>query len=131
MDGERSAGAAGGDLQRLLYNALQYARVRLEMIELELACERQRIGAMLTRGMVLSLAALLTVQMFAALIIAAFWTTPWRVHAIVAIAAAAVALTVCAWRSLRALRREPGRPIAAALRDLDKLVSPPPTGGAP
>lgn len=129
MDGERSAGAAGSDVQRLLYNALQYARVRLELIELELACERQRIGSMLTRGMVLSLAALLTAQLLAALVIAAFWTTPWRLHAIVVIAAAAIALTAFAWRALRALRKEPGRPIAAALRDLDKLVAPPPTGG--
>lgn len=127
MDGERSTGGsrAGRDLQCLLYNTLQYARVRLELIELELASERARIGAMLARGMALSLATLMTTQLIAALVIAAFWTTPWRIHAILSMVATAIGLTILAWRSLRTVKNEPGRPIAAALRDLDKLVASP------
>lgn len=111
-------------LQRLLYNGVQYARVRLELVELELAAERERIGAMLTRGMLLSLAMLMMAQFGAVLVVAAFWDTQWRLHAIASMIAAALALTAAAWLALRRLRREPGRPIAAALRELDRLVHP-------
>lgn len=111
-------------LQRLLNNGLQYARVRLEILELELIEERQRLGSMLTRGMLLALAVLTTTQFIAMLIVAAFWDTQWRLHAIGVLVAAALIGTATAWFSLGRLRREPARPLSAAMRDLDQAIRP-------
>jgi uncharacterized membrane protein YqjE len=109
-------------LQRLFNSGLQYARVRLEILELELIEERQRLGALLTRGMLLSLTALTTTQFVAVLIVAAFWDTPWRLHAIGLLIVAALLATAAAWHALGRLRREPARPLSAAMRELERTV---------
>lgn len=111
-------------VQRLLNSGLQYARVRLEILELELIEERQRISSMITRGMLLSLMALTSVQFIAGLVVAAFWDTPWRLHSITLLILLALLGTAAAWSSLRKLRKEPARPLSMALRDIDRVVAP-------
>ncbi|MDP9140290.1 MAG: phage holin family protein [Pseudomonadota bacterium] len=111
-------------LQRLLNNGLQYLRVRLEILELELIEERERLGSMITRGMLLSLTALTTTQFTAALVVAAFWDTPWRLHVISLLIVVALFATVAAWLALRQLRREPARPLSTALHEMDGVVIP-------
>lgn len=111
-------------VQRLLHSSLQYARVRLEILELELIEERQRISSMIIRGVLLSLTALMAVQFAAGLVVAAFWDTPWRLHALGALILLALLATAAAWSSLRRLRKEPARPLTMAMRDIDRAVAP-------
>ncbi len=110
-------------LQRLFNNGLRYARVRLEILELELIEERERLGSLITRGMLLSLTALTTTQFTAALVVAAFWDTPWRLHVIGLLIAIALLATVAAWLALRQLRREPARPLSMAMREMDGVIA--------
>lgn len=115
-----------GRLQRLLHSALQYARVRIEILELELDLERARIGAMLLRSLVLALTALVCTQLIAVLVLSLAWQTPWRHHVIAALIAATVVGGVALWRSLKRLRRDkPQRPISAVIADLDRLSETP------
>lgn len=109
-------------LLRLFNNGLQYARVRLEILELELIEERERLGALLKRGMLLSLTALTTTQLVGVLVVAGFWDTRWRLHAIGGLIVLALIATVVAWRSLGHLRRDPARPLSSAMRDLDQAI---------
>lgn len=108
-------------VQSLLHNSLQYARVRLEILELELSAERERVGAMMKFGLMLSLAALVTVQLTAALVLAYYWNTPWRFHALFVLIAAGVVASALAWRALRRLQQRSSRPLATVLRDLERI----------
>lgn len=112
-----------GRLQQVLRSALQYARVRMRILELEIDEERGRLGAMLTRSLVISLAALLAVQLVAVLALTLAWDTRWRLHVLVALIAAVVALIVGCWRSLQRLRRPPAQPLSSVIDDLDRLAA--------
>lgn len=112
-----------GRLQRLLRSTLQYARVRVEILEVELHLERARLGAMLMRGVALALSALLGLQLVIVLLLALSWNTPWRLHVIVALIITAAVVAAVMWHSLRGLsRKKTPRPISAVLSDLDQFV---------
>lgn len=121
MTGTRIVARPAAIVQSLLHNGLQYARVRLEILELEVSAERERVGAMMKFGLMLSLAALVTVQLVAALVLAWYWDTPWRFHALGALIAGGAVATGLAWRALRRLQQRSSRPFAAVLRDLERI----------
>lgn len=103
----------------MLRSGLRYAAVRLEILEFELAAERERVGKLLARGLALSLAVMMTAQATALLLVALAWDTRMRLPAIAVLALLSLAVAVAIWRSLRQLRSAPGRPITAALHALD------------
>ena len=94
------------------------------MMELELGAERDRLWAMMVTTLVLALAGLTSVNFLAALIIALAWETPWRLHAIAAMAVAALLTVAGAWAVLRKLRREATRPLAGLMKDLQSFGEP-------
>lgn len=122
MSRTRAATRPAAVVGSLLHNGLQYARVRVEMLEVELGAERERVGAMLRAGALLSLSAMLTVQLLAALVLAYCWNTPWRLPALGALTLAALLATAFAWHALRRLRRRSSQPIAALMRDLERIA---------
>lgn len=111
-------------LRRLRHHAGLYLRVRLELLELDLDAERQRLGGMLVAAALLALAAMMALQFIAVLVIAAAWYTPWRLHVIAALLLLALIATLAAGWRLSRLRGEPARPIGNALRDLDRFFQP-------
>ncbi|SEP74617.1 Putative Holin-X, holin superfamily III [Solimonas aquatica] len=112
-------------MQRLLRTALDYARVRAELLEVEFNAERERLGSMLYRALLLSLAVLTTLQLGAALLIALSWNTRWRLPVLLGLLLSAVVASLLAWQALRRLRRaRPSRPLAAAFREFDRLLKP-------
>ncbi|MFP5305446.1 MAG: phage holin family protein [Gammaproteobacteria bacterium] len=121
--------AQPGRLQHVMHSAVRYARARLELLELEISAEREHLGLLMTRGLLLSLAALMTTQFAAILLLAAFWETRWRLHAVAALIVVALGATFAAWAALRRVQNRSSRPIAAALRELDELVEPPSAEG--
>ncbi|MEW6167831.1 MAG: phage holin family protein [Pseudomonadota bacterium] len=133
MSGPTSLGAPPraqpGRLQHVMHSAVRYARARLELLELEISTERERLGLLMTRGLLLSLAALMSTQFAAILVLAAFWETRWRLHAVAVLIVAALGATFAAWAALRRVQNRSSRPIAAALRELDELVEPPSVEG--
>lgn len=112
-------------VQRLLRSAADYARVRMELLELELNAERERLGAVLRRGLVLALTLLSTLQLSAALLVALSWDTPWRLPILLGLVLFAIAGSLLAWRAFRQLQRaQPARPLATAFREFDRLLKP-------
>ncbi len=121
-----------GSVQRLLRSSLHYARLRLQLLELELDQERARLGGMLARGITLALTALIGVQLLAVLLVSLSWETSWRLHVIVGLMLTAAGAALISWRSLQRLRRStPQRTISSLLDDIDLDATPPTTPPPP
>lgn len=112
-------------LRRLHRHAVLYLRVRLELLELDLGAERQRLGGMLLAAALLALTALMTVQLAVLLLVAASWDTAWRLEVIGGLLLLALLAAAAAAGWLWRLRGEPARPISSALHDLDSFFSTP------
>lgn len=88
----------GTRLRRLAGNLLGYAQNRLELLGVELAQERARVGSVLTCGLLMMLFGMLTLQFGALLLVALSWDSAWRVPVIATLSALALAATVVsAW----------------------------------
>ncbi len=107
-------------LNHLAVSLLKFAQDRLDLLRWEAAHEGSRIGAMLLFGLSAMLLALFTFETLTLLIVAAFWDTPWRMHVIVGVFAAALIGTGLMVRAFMAKRNEkskllhPAQPMAAS-----------------
>lgn len=111
---------------RLLGGALlEFLRGHVELLQVELAQERNRIGVVLWHGLVLGLVAFLTVQCALLFVVVMFWDTAWRLHAIGALTVAALLATIACvrrWQHVRAPREPPFDATVAELRKDRELI---------
>lgn len=99
---------------------LDAAQNRLRLLQSELGAETERLGGLLALLVLTAFAGLLTVQALALVVLALAWDTPWRTHAMVALAVLAAVATVVAYRAFTARKQRPGPLFATSLEELDK-----------
>lgn len=111
-------------VRRLGHGALDFAENRLRLLQAEVADEVDRIGGLLTHLILLALAALLTFQFLALLVLAAAWDTQWRVTSMVALTVLAASATGLAYFTYRSRQQRgeshPESLFAASLNELEK-----------
>lgn len=99
---------------------LDAAQNRLKLLQSEIGEETDRLGGLLALLVVTAFAALLTVQAIALVVLVLVWDTPWRTHAVVALAVLAAVATVAAYRAFVARKERPGPLFATSLEELEK-----------
>lgn len=119
----RAAGLAQDDrltdkLGQLAASAVGFARGRLDLLRAELHQEGDRLGELARHGLIAVLFGFLALQAVALGIIAAFWETPYRFAAILAVALVASAAAAWALRAYRAKRAEPSALLAQTTAEL-------------
>jgi uncharacterized membrane protein YqjE len=108
----------GASLRALGRTLVDMLRTRLELLAVEGAQWQHRLGRLALLAAAGSLAVGICLQLLAALAIAAFWDTPYRLQAIGGMASLfAIAAAVCGLAISRALRTAPPA-MDATLRSL-------------
>ncbi|MBL6751347.1 MAG: phage holin family protein [Nevskia sp.] len=107
-------------LRQLLSRLLANGQTRLELAKLEAAAEAARLGRTAALAAAALLCGFLAVEMLAALVIAAYWNTPWRLRAIGALLCGAAAACAVLILVLRARRGRPSTLFDATRAELEK-----------
>lgn len=89
-------------LRQLLAESVTASHGRLELLIFELGDERERLGLLLKRGLVVALACFVALQFAVLLVVALVWNSDWRIAAISALLAAALIAAMLALRWLHA-----------------------------
>jgi len=106
-------------LGQLTVSLFDFAQDRLDLLRWEAAHEGSRLLSMLFYGFCALLLALFTFETLTLLIVAIFWDTAWRWHAIGGVTGAALIGTLVMCRAFLAKRNEkssllhPAQPLAA------------------
>jgi uncharacterized membrane protein YqjE len=96
-------------LRRLALRGVEHAHSRLELLRVEVADERERLGDLLLYGLGAAFFAHLSLQLLGLFFVVLLWDTPWRVHAAGVAVMLAVAGTLAfaqVFRRRRARRSE-------------------------
>lgn len=96
------------------------AQNRLKLLQSEIGNEAERIGVLLACLVLTAFAALLTVQFVALVVLALVWDTPWRTHAMVALAVLGALATAAGYRAFTSRKQRPAPIFAASLEELEK-----------
>lgn len=124
MIGQHGNGSMQQDLFDRLHGlgatALEFLQGRVALLQWELAQEKSRLSAMLTRALLCGFFLLLSVQLLVILLVALTWETPWRMHVIVGLLGLAVIVTGgLAW-GFRAKQQEDSPLFSNTLHELAK-----------
>lgn len=96
------------------------AQNRLKLLQTEIGEETERLGGLLIRLVLTAFAGLLTLQFVALVVLALVWDTPWRTHAMAALAALAAIATGVAYHAYATRKQRPAPIFATSLDELDK-----------
>jgi uncharacterized membrane protein YqjE len=107
-------------LKRLTTSLLANAQTRFDLLRVELAEERARIGISLYCGAALCFLAFLTLQLVVLAIVACYWDGPYRIHVVVALSCASFAATVAVWATARRYSSRRAEMLAASAEELKK-----------
>lgn len=107
-------------VRRLGHGLVELAQNRLKLLQAETADELDRLGALLARQMLTGIAALLTVQALALVVVAAVWDTPWRLGAMIGLTLLGAGATAAAHASYVARKRRTKPIFADTLDELEK-----------
>lgn len=99
---------------------IEAAQNRLKLLQTEVGQEIERLGGLLALLVLTAFAGLLTLQFIALVVLAMVWDTPWRTHAMVALAVLAAIGTFSAYRAFSARKTRPAPIFATSLEELDK-----------
>lgn len=108
------------DLEGLACTVVAQLRSRLELLAVEWQEEKLRVGSLLVRIVALLFFLQLTVAMLVLWTVVAWWETPYRVYAIVGVAALALAAAVACARACASRLRRRARVFAGSLAELRK-----------
>lgn len=90
-------------LRRVLAQSMNVVQGRFELFKLEIDDERQRLGQVLSRGLLAALSIFLAVQLIALLLVALVWDTPWRLPVVVGLAVTCVVIALRAVKAYQAV----------------------------
>lgn len=107
-------------LRLLVARLLVNGQTRLELAKLEAAAEAGRLGRSAALAAAALLCGFLAIELLAALVIAAYWDTPWRLRAIGALLACALAACAALILVLRARRGRSSSLFDATRAELEK-----------
>lgn len=96
------------------------AQNRLKLLQSEIGEETERLGGVLTYLVLTAFAGLLTLQFAALVVLALVWDTPWRTHAMVALAMLAGLATGLAYHAFVTRKQRPTPIFATSVEELDK-----------
>jgi uncharacterized membrane protein YqjE len=96
------------------------AQNRLKLLQSEVGEETERLGGVLAYLVLTAFAGLLTLQFAALVVLALVWDTPWRTHAMVALAVLAGIGTALAYHAFATRKQRPSPIFATSLEELDK-----------
>ena len=109
-----------GTLKRLAGSLLVNAQTRFDLLRVELAEERTRIGVSLYCGAALCFGAFLTLQLVVLAIVACSWDGPYRFRVVAGLAAASLAATLAVWAVARRYSSRRAELLAAFAQELKK-----------
>lgn len=99
---------------------LDAAQNRLKLLQSEVGEETERLGGVLAYLVITAFAGLLTLQFVALVVLALVWDTPWRTHAMVALAVMAGIGTALAYRAFTTRKQRPSPIFSTSLDELAK-----------
>lgn len=111
---------AQGGLHGLATALLRYGRARIELLQHELGQEQSRLLGMLARASAFIVGLMLCLQLACVVVLIAFWQTPWRLHAAVALLLLFIVATMLAWGAMRRPRQPPHAAFSASIDAFDK-----------
>lgn len=111
---------AQGGLHGLATALLRYARARIELLQHELGQEQSRLLGMLARASAFIVGLMLCLQLASVVVLIAFWPTPWRLHAAVALLLLFAMATMLAWGAMRRPRQPTRAAFSASIDAFDK-----------
>lgn len=107
-------------LRNIAEGFIDAAQNRLKLLQSEIGEETDRLLILLAWLVVTGLLALLVLQLLALVVLTLAWDTPWRTHAMAALAVMAAGATLCAYRAYVACKARPKPVFATSLQELDK-----------
>lgn len=118
----------GGSMQQDLLDrmhglgvtALEFLQGRVALLQWELAQERARLGAMLSRALLAGFFLLLSIQLLVILLVALTWETQWRIHVIGGLLGLAFVVTGSLAWGFRSKQKEESALFANTLHELAK-----------
>jgi uncharacterized membrane protein YqjE len=119
-DDPNASPALADTLRLLVARLLANGQTRLELAKLEAAAEAARLGRTAALAGAALLCGFLAVELLAALVVAAYWNTPWRLHAIFGLLLAAAAACLILVLVLRSSRGRPSTLFDATREELEK-----------
>lgn len=107
-------------LKRLAASLLVNAQTRFDLLRVELAEERARIGFSLYCGAALCFLAFLTLELAALAIVARYWDSPYRLQVVLGLSFASLLATGAVWVASRRYGSRRNEVLAAFAAELKK-----------
>lgn len=105
-DSEHATVADTGRLHRIVHHASEYARLRFDLLKVDVRHERDRLAGVALRWTLVTMSLSIATQLLLTIVIALSWNTRWRLPLMFALMALLLLFAASQYHALRALRRE-------------------------